>query len=147
MRRFVLPSLALAVLLPLSGCDKLGIDTPATIAARKEADAKAVGGACRNALRAIEDCYTLNPKANKAAIYAGWMEMDQYMRDNKLEGTAPVVPRGGASGAPSTADDADSASAADSAPADKAADKPADKAPEKAPEKAPAKPAEKSKGH
>jgi hypothetical protein len=143
MRRLALPSLALAFLLPLAGCDKLGIDTPATIAARKDADAKAVGGACRNALRAIEDCYTLNPKANKAAVYAGWMEMDQYMRDNKLEGTAPVVPRGGASGAPSTAEDADGASAADSAPADK----PAEKAPEKTPEKAPAKPAEKSKSH
>lgn len=123
--------------LPLAGCDKLGIDTPATIAARKEADAKAVGGACRNALRAIEDCYTLNPKANKAAVYAGWMEMDQYMRDNKLEGTAPVVTRG-ASGAPAT-DDEDGAKPA--------ADKTADKATDKAADKPADKPAEKTKGH
>lgn len=122
----------------LSGCDKLGIDTPATIAARKDADAKAVGGACRNALRAIEDCYTLNPKANKAAIYAGWMEMDQYMRDNKLEGTAPVVPRADTSG-PRAADgeDASASKPATDKPAEKTADKPGDKPADK--------PAEKSK--
>ncbi|MBV8503783.1 MAG: hypothetical protein JO006_18940 [Paucibacter sp.] len=88
----------LPVVAALVGCDKLGIETPATIAARKEADGKAVGGACRNALRAIEDCYTLNPKANKAAVYAGWMEMDAYMRDNKLEGTPPMIQRSAASG-------------------------------------------------
>jgi hypothetical protein len=47
-------------------------------------------------LRAIEDCYVLNPKAQKAAVFAGWREMDEYMRENKLEGVAPVVPRPGA---------------------------------------------------
>ena len=44
-------------------------------------------------MRAIEDCYTLNPKAVKASVYTGWREMDEYMRENKLEGIAPVVPR------------------------------------------------------
>ena len=123
MRRFAY-LLPLLVVLLLSGCDKLGLETPATIAAKKEADGKAVGGACRNAVRAIEDCYTLNPKANKAAVYAGWMEMDQYMRDNKLEGTAATVPRAGA--AASDAPDGEAAAS------DKPADKPAEKAPEKA---------------
>lgn len=75
----------------LAGCDQLGIEDPAKVAAAKEADAKAIGGACRNALRAIEDCYALNPKAQKAAVYEGWREMDEYMRENKLEGTRPVV--------------------------------------------------------
>ncbi|UXH78980.1 hypothetical protein [Roseateles amylovorans] len=75
----------------LSGCDQLGIEDPAKIAAAKEADSKAIGGACRNALRAIEDCYALNPKAQKAAVYEGWREMDEYMRENKLEGTRPLV--------------------------------------------------------
>ncbi len=79
--------------LMLSGCDQLGIETPQKAAERVQADAKAVGGACRHALRAIEDCYTLNPKAEKSAVYAGWREMDEYMRENKLEGVAPVVPR------------------------------------------------------
>ena len=44
-------------------------------------------------MRAIEDCYILNPKAVKASVYAGWREMDEYMRENKLEGVTPVVPR------------------------------------------------------
>ena len=77
----------------LVACDQLGIDTPQKAAERQVADAKAVGSACRHALRAIEDCYTLNPKADKASVFAGWREMDEYMRENKLEGVAPVVPR------------------------------------------------------
>lgn len=77
----------------LAGCDQLGIETPQKSAERAHADAKATGGACRHALRAIEDCYTLNPKADKAAVYEGWREMDEYMRENKLDGIVPVVPR------------------------------------------------------
>ena len=50
-------------------------------------------------MRAIEDCYTLNPKAEKAAVYTGWREMDEYMRENKLEGVAPTEPRPAAPGA------------------------------------------------
>jgi hypothetical protein len=48
-------------------------------------------------MRAIEDCYALNPKAQKAAVYDGWREMDEYMRENKLEGTKPLVAHGAAS--------------------------------------------------
>ena len=81
----------------LSACDQvtsaLGLDDPAKIAAAKEAEGKAIGSACRQAMRALEDCYTLNPKAQKAAIFAGWRDMDGYMRDNKLEGITPVIPR------------------------------------------------------
>ena len=84
---------ALVLLLLLSGCDQLGIETPQKQAERKLAEAKAIGGACRHALRAIEDCYTLNAKADKSAMYEGWREMDEYMRENSLEGIAPVVPR------------------------------------------------------
>jgi hypothetical protein len=71
----------------------LGLDTPAKVAERKQAEARAIGSACRHAVRAIEDCYVLNPKADKSAVFAGWREMDEYMRENKLEGVAPVVPR------------------------------------------------------
>jgi len=86
--------LVAALFLPaLSACDQLGIETPQKATERQEADAKAVGGACRHAMRAIEDCYTLNPKADKAAVFGGWRDMDEYMRENKLEGVAPVVPR------------------------------------------------------
>ena len=83
--------LLLALGLWLTGCDQLGIETPAVAKAGKEADAKAIGGACRHAGRAIEDCYTLNKKADKAAMYAGWREMNEYMRENKLEAVLPVI--------------------------------------------------------
>ena len=113
------------LLLPLAGCEWLGIDDPAKLAAAKEAEGKAVGSACRHAQRAIEDCYTLNPKAQKAAVFAGWKEMDEYMRENKLEGIAPVVPRPGA------AKPADEEPAAEAKPAEKSADKSGDKPGEK----------------
>jgi len=118
------PLLALLTL-SLAGCDQLGIETPAVLAAKKEADSKAIGGACRHAGRAIEDCYTLNKKAEKAAMYAGWREMNEYMRENKIEPVAPVIPPdppkppkpapvASAPAAASASDDEDGAAAADS---------------------------------
>ena len=73
----------------------LGIESPERIAAVKEGEGKAIGGACRHANRALEDCYALNPKAAKAAVFAGWREMDEYMRDNKIEGVAPTLAQTG----------------------------------------------------
>jgi len=89
--------LALPLAFSLTACDQiqrqvLGED-PAAKAAKQEAEGKAVGGACRHALRGLEDCYTLNPKASKAAVFAGWKEMDAYMRENKLEGAPSVIDR------------------------------------------------------
>jgi len=79
-----------AALLPiLAGCELLGGEPVEAVAARREAEGKAVGGACRHAGRAIEDCYTLNKRADKAAIFAGWREMNDYMRDNKVETVPP----------------------------------------------------------
>ena len=92
MRRLFALALLPALCALLAGCDQLGIESPAAAKANKEADSKAVGGACRHAGRAIEDCYTLNKKAEKSAVYAGWREMNEYMRENKLEPVAPVIP-------------------------------------------------------
>ena len=86
--------LGLAALLLLSGCEMLGIESTEKLAGRREAEGKAVGSACRHALRAIEDCYTLNPKTVKAAVFGGWREMDEYMRENKLDGIAPTLAKG-----------------------------------------------------
>ena len=98
-----------------AGCDQLGIESATALLAKKEADGKATGGACRHAGRAIEDCYTLNKKTDKAAMYAGWREMSEYMRDNKLEPVAPLILPGPPKPAP------------ESAPAEgDAADEPAD---------------------
>ena len=93
MKRLVLLLPLLVAVTALTACDQLGIEDPAKLAAAKEAEGRAVGSACRHALRAIEDCYTLNPRAPKAAVFAGWREMDEYMRENKLDGVAPVIPR------------------------------------------------------
>lgn len=103
----------------LLGCDQLGIETPETLAQRRLAEAKAIGAACRHAERAIEDCYILNAKAEKASVFEGWREMDEYMRENKMEGVAPVVPRPGAAQAGPAAAASTSALGADaeSAPA------------------------------
>ena len=103
MSRFSSSLTVSAVLLALAGCDQLGIEAASAIAARKEADGKAIGSACRHAGRAIEDCYTLNKKADRSAMFAGWREMNEYMRENKIEPVTPVL--NGAATAP--AKDAD----------------------------------------
>ena len=113
----------------LAGCDQLGIEDPAKVAAAKQAEGKAIGGACRNALRAIEDCYALNPKAQKAAVYDGWREMDEYMRENKLEGTRPQVAKPQASRPAGSAsdDEEESPRSAKGQVGEKDADKSSDK--------------------
>ena len=73
----------------LAGCDLLGIEPASAVAARREAEGKAIGGACRHAGRAIEDCYQLNRRADKAAVFSGWREMNDYMRENKIDGVEP----------------------------------------------------------
>lgn len=80
------------VLAALAGCDYLGIEPATKAAETKVAEGKAIGGACRHANRALEDCYRYNPKANKAAVFDGWKDMDVYMRENKLDTIEPVTP-------------------------------------------------------
>lgn len=91
--------LALVLTLLLAGCDLAELMADPKVAQR-EADAKAIGGACRHAMRSLEDCYALNPKASKAAVFTGWKDMDQYMRDNKIEGIEPKGVGGSAAPAP-----------------------------------------------
>lgn len=79
----------------LVACDKLPFPDPNRAAMQKELDSKAIGGACRHAGRALEDCYRLNPKASKAAVFAGWREMNDYMTENKLDVVLPTIPSRG----------------------------------------------------
>lgn len=93
MRRLLL---ALPLLFGLTACDQiqrqvLGED-PAAKTARLEAEGKAVGGACRHSGRAIEDCYAIYHWLQKAAIFAGWQEMDTYMRTNNIPSVEPQLP-------------------------------------------------------
>ncbi len=83
----------IAALLPvLGGCDvlkdRMGIPDPAKV----EAEGKAVGSACRHAGRGLEDCYRLNPSADKASVFLGWKEMNEYMLKNKMESVLPEIP-------------------------------------------------------
>jgi len=89
MKRFVV----IAAFLPvLGGCDalkdRMGIPDPARI----EAEGRAVGGACRHAGRGIEDCYQLNPKADKPSVFMGWKEMNEYMIKNNMQAMTPEIP-------------------------------------------------------
>lgn len=90
-------SLVVICLCPLlAGCDqiqnRLGLEDPAKKTARLEAEGKAVGGGCRQSGRAIEDCYAIYTWVPKEAVFEGWREMDEYMRENSLDTIAPVLP-------------------------------------------------------
>ncbi len=102
MRRLLLTLLAAAPLW-LTGCDQLGIESVTAVAAKRDAEGRAVGGGCRQAARSVEQCYGLNKRADRAAVFAGWRDMNDYMRENKLE--AQPSPEGTAT-AVAAADDA-----------------------------------------
>jgi hypothetical protein len=128
--------LLLAMTMSVVGCDNIVALMADPKVAQRIADSKAIGSACRYGLRSIEDCYALNEKASKASMFDGWKEMDQYMRDNKIEG----IPSTGVKAAP-PADQMIEEKAGDSTPKDKAGAsdskakpkvKPAEKAAEKA---------------
>ena len=95
-RLFCCAVLVAALAGSLSGCDivqqQLGIEDQNLKAARNDADGKAVGGACRQSGRVIEDCYAIYSWLPKSSIYEGWRDMDAYMRENKLETVEPQLP-------------------------------------------------------
>ena len=115
--RLFLPSLLLTALAAaLSGCDQLGIESASAVAAKREAEGKAIGAGCRHAARSVENCYETNKKADKAAIFAGWREMNDYMRENKID-AQPATSATAA--APADAAEPEAADAADEAEAKK----------------------------
>ncbi len=120
MRRI---AIVLATALPalLAGCDLLGIEGAGAVAAKREAEGKAIGGACRHAARSIEQCYASNKKADKAAVFAGWREMNDYMRENKIEAMPAPDPPPAAAAADGEAEEEPSAAVAGKKPLAKAA--------------------------
>jgi hypothetical protein len=88
--RQLLPVLALSAGMT-GGCERLGIEDAATVAAAREAEGKAVGAGCRHAGRSLEDCYAMNERAPKAAVFAGWKEMNDYMAANKIDVVSPQL--------------------------------------------------------
>lgn len=82
--------LSVTAALLLAGCEIPGMG-PDPRVLQREANAKAIGGGCRHGLRSIEDCYILNESVSKADIFAGWRAMDEYMRENNIEGVATTA--------------------------------------------------------
>ena len=84
---------ALIVLLPLLLPALLACDQIAVLDGSKarDADAIAVGSACRQSGRALEDCFVMYPESSKSQVFAGWKEMNDYMTQNKIENVAPAL--------------------------------------------------------
>jgi hypothetical protein len=131
-------AVVLVLLVPLlGGCDQLKERMGMTDPAKVEAEGKAVGAACRNAGQGLEDCYRMNPDTGKAAVYAGWKEMNEYMTKNNMQVIPPNPSANPADAAPASppaanaakdnaaGSDASGAAAKDAKPANDA--KPADK--------------------
>ena len=93
MPRHATTTLLVVATLALTGCDQLGIESPAAVAAKREAESKAIGAGCRHGARSVEACYDLNKRADKAAMFAGWREMNDYMRENKIEAMPAAPPQ------------------------------------------------------
>lgn len=95
-RMFTRLHIIFLAILSLTGCDqvnqKLGLEDTAKKEARLEAEGKAVGSGCRHSGRAIEDCYSIYSWLPKASVFAGWREMDAYMRESNMETIAPQLP-------------------------------------------------------
>ncbi|CAG0976629.1 hypothetical protein RHDC4_01624 [Rhodocyclaceae bacterium] len=105
-----------ALALLLAGCDLIALfDEQGKIDAKREAEGRAVGSACRHSGRALEECYERSPKTSKAAIYAGWRDMDAYMRENNIQVVSPDAPP---EEVPPKAEAEDKPKAAEAPPAD-----------------------------
>lgn len=71
--------------LPLvAGCNWIG-----NVTGLNDDANKAIGAACRQTGRSLEECFLRNPDAGQDQIYAGWREMNEYMVRNKLDTMAP----------------------------------------------------------
>ena len=101
-----------AVTLSLSACDYIGsFSKPKQTPEEAKAEGVALGAGCRQAGQSLEDCYTRNPEALKAGIFAGWKDMHEYMAAKNIQNSAPPVP---ATPAPDAAKDGKDGSARDS---------------------------------
>lgn len=91
--------LFLAATTLLGACDQisqeLGLEDTQRKELKADAEGKAVGSACRQSGRAIEDCYSLYRWLPKASIFAGWREMNDYMQANNLGVVEPKLPPAG----------------------------------------------------
>jgi hypothetical protein len=103
MTHLTIVPLVTAAALLLAGCDqinqRLGLEEQGKKEARIDGEGRAVGSACRQSGRAIEDCYAIYSWLPKASVFAGWREMNDYMMANNLQVVEPKL-------APAPPDDA-----------------------------------------
>ncbi len=76
--------LVLTATLLMSGCNWIG-----NVSGLNRDANKAIGAGCRQSGRSLETCYLKNPDADRAQVYAGWKEMNEYMAKNNLQTMAP----------------------------------------------------------
>jgi hypothetical protein len=82
-----------AVTLSLSACDYIGsFSKPKQTPEEAKAEGIALGAGCRQAGQSLEDCYTRNPEALKAGIFAGWKDMHEYMAAKNIQNSTPPPP-------------------------------------------------------
>ena len=74
----------------LTGCLKGILPDPDGDAKRVEDEAAATGAACRQAGRSLEQCFTRNDGLNRNGALRGWRDMDDYMRQNKIDPQPPT---------------------------------------------------------
>ncbi|TDR81974.1 hypothetical protein [Paludibacterium purpuratum] len=74
----------LPLILCLSGCNWIN-----HVTGLSKDDDRAIGAACRQTGRSLEECYRRNPDADKAQVFAGWREMHEYMTKQSLPTMSP----------------------------------------------------------
>ncbi|MBP8813744.1 MAG: hypothetical protein KBE25_05700 [Laribacter sp.] len=70
----------------LAGCNWIGNVTGLNSEANQ-----AIGAGCRQTGRSLEECYIRHPDADRAQIFAGWKQMNEYMSKHELPTMNPPV--------------------------------------------------------
>lgn len=73
----------------LGGCVKGIMPDPEADAKKVEDEAAATGAGCRQSGRSLEACFARNESLNRNGALRGWRDMDEYMRQNKIEAQQP----------------------------------------------------------
>ena len=80
----------ISVISLLSGCQFIDELTQDTTKIAKEKESFAIGAACRQSNKGIEDCFNDHEKIIKSKVLEGWKDMDIYIRENPPP-TPPVA--------------------------------------------------------
>ncbi len=82
MIRFFSFLLLAIIVISISGCKELSYVIP-------DEEGKALGAACAQKNISLESCYQKYPEKNPAYVYAGWIDMLEYMKKHNLTAIKP----------------------------------------------------------